>query len=60
MCMNCGCGQMNNDMGNPDNITIKDVEKAAKATGESLDETLNNIRASIDNMLSESSNQPAK
>ena len=35
MCYNCGCGMLDNDMGNPDNITTKDFEKAAEASNES-------------------------
>ena len=31
MCYNCGCGNPNDDMGNPDNITNETFAKAAKA-----------------------------
>lgn len=31
MCYNCGCQMPDNDMGNADNITNLDFEKAAKA-----------------------------
>jgi hypothetical protein len=31
MCYNCGCGNPNDDMGNPDNITNGTFAKAAQA-----------------------------
>lgn len=31
MCYNCGCGNPNDDMGNPDNITNATFAKAAAA-----------------------------
>ena len=33
MCMTCGCMMPENDMGNPDNITLGTIRKAAKAGG---------------------------
>lgn len=38
MCYNCGCGRPDDDMGNPDNITNKTFEKAARAWGQSAEE----------------------
>ncbi len=35
MCYNCGCGMLDNDMGNPDNITTGDFKKAADAASQS-------------------------
>lgn len=35
MCYNCGCGNPNDDMGNPDNITNATFAKAAKAEKQS-------------------------
>ena len=32
MCLDCGCGKPNDDHGDTNHITMKDVEKAAKAT----------------------------
>ena len=37
MCYNCGCGNPNDDMGNPDNITNATFVKAAQA--EKMSET---------------------
>ncbi len=33
MCLTCGCGMPENDMGNPDNITLDTLRRAAKAAG---------------------------
>ena len=42
MCYNCGCEMPDNDMGNPDNITNKTFEEAAKAAGQNTDEAKKN------------------
>lgn len=42
MCFNCGCGNPNDDMGNPKNITNKTFEEAAKAWGQSEEEAKKN------------------
>ena len=36
MCYNCGCGNPNDDMGNPDNITNETFTKAAKAENQDI------------------------
>ena len=38
MCYNCGCGNPNDDMGNPANITNKTFESAAEAEKQSVEE----------------------
>lgn len=38
MCYNCGCEVSDDDMGNADNITTKTFAKAAKASGQSVEE----------------------
>jgi len=43
MCYNCGCGVPDYDMGNPKNITDKTFEEAAKAAGQSVEETKRNV-----------------
>jgi hypothetical protein len=43
MCMNCGCMEPNDEHGNPANITLEEMRKAAEANGQSLDETISNI-----------------
>jgi hypothetical protein len=42
MCYNCGCKMPDNDMGNPDNITNKTFEEAAKAAAQNTDEAKKN------------------
>ena len=36
MCLNCGCGEYWDKKGNQTNITMDDVEKAAKGEGMSV------------------------
>ena len=43
MCLDCGCGKPNDDHGNADHLTMKQVEKAAKASEISVDEAVKNI-----------------
>lgn len=45
MCASCGCGQPNDDHGNPANITLTDVERAADAAGVTTKEAAENIRS---------------
>jgi hypothetical protein len=47
MCLNCGCGRPDDEMGNPDNLTLTDLAKAAKATGQSAADTLAHIHQSM-------------
>ena len=43
MCMNCGCGNPNDDMGNADNITYDELRRAAEAGGTDLETAADNI-----------------
>jgi hypothetical protein len=43
MCMNCGCGQPNEDHGKAENITARDLQRAADANGQSLRESSQHI-----------------
>jgi hypothetical protein len=47
MCLNCGCGELDNDMGNPDNLTLTDLAKAAKASEMNGTDTIANIRKAL-------------
>jgi hypothetical protein len=40
MCYNCGCRMSTEAHGDPNNITDKDFEQAAKAAGESTEEAM--------------------
>ncbi len=56
MCMNCGCNQPDDRHGNPDNITREDLERAAQANGQSLDQTVQNIERTSENMRMQGGN----
>jgi hypothetical protein len=42
MCYNCGCGKLDDNMGNPKNITNKTFEEAARASGQKTEEAKRN------------------
>ncbi len=44
MCLNCGCKQAHDDMGNDVNITYEDVKRAADANGMTISDTLEMIQ----------------
>jgi hypothetical protein len=52
MCYNCGCGMPNNDMGNPQNITNKTFEEAAKAVKQPAKKAKENARELLHKVLS--------
>jgi hypothetical protein len=43
MCLNCGCGELNEKHGNEANITLDDVRRAGEANGQSVEESLRNM-----------------
>jgi hypothetical protein len=43
MCINCGCGIPDNNMGDPKLITNQTFEEAAKAAGQSVEEAKKNV-----------------
>ncbi|MGP3959126.1 hypothetical protein ACTWPT_24275 [Nonomuraea sp. 3N208] len=45
MCLSCGCGEPDNDHGNPANITAQDLRSAAQAAEISPQEAADNIQA---------------
>lgn len=47
MCLSCGCGEPDNDHGNPDNITAPDMRRAADAAQISPQQAADNIRAGM-------------
>jgi len=53
MCLNCGCGEPNNDHGDTRNITLDDVNAASQATGQSLHETIDHMERALDQVESE-------
>jgi hypothetical protein len=43
MCLNCGCGDYWDKRGKATNITMDDVEKAAKGEGMTVEETAREV-----------------
>jgi hypothetical protein len=50
MCMNCGCGEINERHGNEANIVAEDVRRAAEASGQDLRTTTQNLESSLRQM----------
>jgi hypothetical protein len=48
MCLNCGCGQLEERHGHPENITSADLRRAAKVNGQSLGATARNLAEGAD------------
>ena len=48
MCMNCGCGQPNEDHGKPANITAADLERAGAVNRQSLRESAQHILETVE------------
>ena len=48
MCLNCGCGTPEDRHGDEANITADDLRQAADANGQTLDDTVRNLRDSLD------------
>ena len=48
MCMNCGCGQPNDDHGNSANITADALARAGKANDQSLRESAQHILETVE------------
>jgi hypothetical protein len=44
--MSCGCGEPDNDHGNPDHITRERMERAARAAGVDIEQAADNIHDS--------------
>jgi hypothetical protein len=50
MCMNCGCGQPDEDHGKPDNITAAELRRAGEANGQSMRETARHIVEAVEQL----------
>lgn len=44
MCLNCGCGMWDDDMGKEDNLTLTKLAKAANAENQSSRDTLKHMQ----------------
>lgn len=47
MCMNCGCGEMDERHGKDANIVAEDIRKAAEASGQDVTTTARNLESSL-------------
>ncbi len=47
MCISCGCGFLHDKHNNPNNITLDDLEKAAKAAEMSVEDAARNIASAV-------------
>ncbi len=52
MCMSCGCGDPNEDHGDPDNITLDDLKRAARAAQIDPSQAAGNIQESAEDLKS--------
>ncbi len=48
MCLTCGCMLPHDDHGNPDYVTIEDLEKSARADDMTLDEAVANLVKTVE------------
>lgn len=53
MCLNCGCGQLEERHGNEANMTASDVRRAADANGQDLSTSVRNMQAALDRIAAE-------
>jgi hypothetical protein len=47
MCLNCGCHDAHDDHGNPANITMDKMQKAADASDISVEKAADNIKSGL-------------
>jgi hypothetical protein len=55
MCLDCGCGELNESHGDPRHITMETIRSAAEASKISLDEAMANIAAGMQQAKASSS-----
>ena len=48
MCLTCGCMLPHDDHGNPDYLTIEDLEASAAPDSMGLDEAVHNLLATVE------------
>lgn len=49
MCLDCGCGNAHDDMGEPEvHLVYEDLKRAAEADGQSVQETVDTIVRTIE------------
>ena len=47
MCLSCGCGKIDDDMGDDRTITMSDVRQAADSAGTSVEQVVQNIAKGV-------------
>jgi hypothetical protein len=57
MCLTCGCMKPHDKHGNPDYLTIEDLERSAKADSVSLDVAVQNLIKTVDVAKKETEHQ---
>jgi len=50
MCVSCGCGKPNEQHGDPRNITMDQIQKAAQAINKQPQDVASNIQQSVSGM----------
>jgi hypothetical protein len=50
MCLNCGCGQLEERHGHPENITSSDLRRAARVNGQTLADAARNVAQAVDHL----------
>lgn len=55
MCMSCGCGMYDDQMGNPDTITRESFAKAAKAMDQTPEEAMAETKKAIEALMGKES-----
>jgi hypothetical protein len=56
MCLDCGCGELNEDHGDSRHLTLDSIRSAAQASEISIDEAMKNIADGIQQAQQTSSN----
>ncbi len=57
MCLTCGCMLPHDNHGNPDYLTIEDLERSAKADKMGLDEAVQNLVKTVEVAKKETQHQ---
>lgn len=60
MCLNCGCGELNERHGNDANITLDDVRRAGEANGQSVEQSLRNMGMAARQVVTGQAGQPGQ
>jgi hypothetical protein len=59
MCLDCGCGELNESHDDARHITMDSIRSAAEASGISVDETIKNMQSGLNQAKQESQSSGA-